>query len=111
MLLTTNMEDSMGKYNCAVDEKDDPVCYCGKPGQWGRNDGQSFGQSLFLCDDCFKQMQEDEVEMVAIPVDEYRRLKHAEAVLEALQGCGVDNWEGYDDAMQDVPNLEDIELW
>ena len=30
---------------------------------------------------------------------EIRRLQERDRVLSALEGAGVDNWEGYDDAM------------
>jgi len=30
----------------------------------------------------------------------YEELVEAQAKLDALEGAGVDNWEGYDDAME-----------
>jgi hypothetical protein len=38
-------------------------------------------------------------ETVTISVEEYDRLLECEYKLIALEGAGVDNWEGYDDAM------------
>jgi hypothetical protein len=40
-----------------------------------------------------------DVETVTIPKSEYESLLEAQAKLDALEGAGVDNWEGYDDAM------------
>ncbi|MGL4353204.1 MAG: hypothetical protein ACRCTP_04605 [Aeromonas popoffii] len=37
---------------------------------------------------------------------EYARLTAAEDKLLMLEGYGVDNWEGYDDAMQALENQE-----
>jgi len=31
--------------------------------------------------------------------DRYKELLHAEGILDALYGAGVDNWEGYDEAL------------
>ncbi len=36
---------------------------------------------------------------VEISESRYKELLAAEAKLDALEGHGVDNWEGYDDAM------------
>jgi len=38
-------------------------------------------------------------EMITIEVRRYEELLKEEAKLEALEACGVDNWQGYDDAM------------
>ena len=39
------------------------------------------------------------VEMVTIPSDEYDELRERDQFLDALEVAGVDNWEGYDMAM------------
>lgn len=36
---------------------------------------------------------------VAITPERLNELKHAEVTLGALEAAGVDNWEGYDDAL------------
>ncbi len=41
----------------------------------------------------------DPVEIVTIPASEYAALKEADSELEALHEWGVDNWEGYGDAL------------
>ena len=41
-----------------------------------------------------------ETKMVAIPVDRYEQLLEDSLWLPALRGAGVDNWEGYDYAME-----------
>lgn len=43
-------------------------------------------------------------ETVSITKQEYERLLKAEALLLALQAGGVDNWSGYDDAVQSLQN-------
>lgn len=45
-----------------------------------------------------------ELGMITIPKDEYDQLKESERLLEALQGAGVDNWEGYDYALELMEN-------
>jgi len=37
-----------------------------------------------------------------IAPDRYEELVEAEARLQALEAAGVDNWEGYDEAMEEV---------
>ena len=40
----------------------------------------------------------------------YRELLYAEAKLIELENWGVDNWEYYDDAIKDLPNIyEDLD--
>ena len=39
-------------------------------------------------------------EMVTIPKAEYEALLEASAKLDCLEGAGVDNWDGYDYAME-----------
>jgi len=41
-------------------------------------------------------------ETVTISKEEYDRLLKAEETLTALESHGVDNWDGYSDAMEDV---------
>ena len=43
-------------------------------------------------------MENDE-EMVKISKEEYKHLLEDSDTLSALEEAGVDNWEGYDDAM------------
>jgi len=38
--------------------------------------------------------------MVTISEKEYKNLLDDQWKLECLLGCGVDNWSGYDDAME-----------
>jgi hypothetical protein len=38
--------------------------------------------------------------MVTITLEEYERLMDVDELLSALDAAGVDNWEGYDDAME-----------
>ena len=37
--------------------------------------------------------------MVTITREEYERLQRASEFLDCLEGCGVDNWVGYSDAV------------
>lgn len=39
-------------------------------------------------------------EMITITRKEYESLKDAQDLLECLKGAGVDNWCGYDDAIE-----------
>lgn len=40
--------------------------------------------------------------MIRLPETEYEQLVDDSLVLKALYAAGVDNWEGYDDAMQSL---------
>ena len=48
-------------------------------------------------------------EMVTISKEEYESLLDSELQLSCLEACGVDNWEGYDDAMEMYNEDEDEE--
>lgn len=37
---------------------------------------------------------------ITIPLGEYAELKNAQLKLQAFEGAGVDNWEGYDYALE-----------
>jgi hypothetical protein len=39
-------------------------------------------------------------EEITITKEEYEKLVEDSKVLDALRRCGVDNWEGYDEAME-----------
>ncbi|WP_422023399.1 hypothetical protein [Pyruvatibacter mobilis] len=41
------------------------------------------------------------MDTLEIPREEYEELLADQALLYALRAHGVDNWEGYDDAMED----------
>lgn len=47
------------------------------------------------------------INTVTISKTEYDELKEKELILRALVNCGVDNWEGYDDAMDYLEVLKD----
>lgn len=47
-------------------------------------------------------MPEDDLEMISIPVSEYRQLLEDSTILEALYAGGVDNWEWYEDALANI---------
>ena len=51
-------------------------------------------------------MEEPEVVTVTIGAKRYEELLHSENKLMALEGAGVDNWEGYGDAMQALEEME-----
>ena len=44
----------------------------------------------------------DSLDITKISLDELNALKSSEAKLDALEACGVDNWEGYDMAMENL---------
>lgn len=39
-------------------------------------------------------------ETIIISIKEYEELLEAQKMLDALEGAGVDNWEGYSEAMK-----------
>ncbi len=39
---------------------------------------------------------------VTITKAEYKELRASAAMLNALEACGVDNWEGFDDAQESL---------
>ena len=47
-----------------------------------------------------------ENETVTIPKEEYEKLLDDSDMLNCLESCGVDNWEGYDDAVEMYHNPE-----
>lgn len=52
-------------------------------------------------------MAEREVTTVQLFILRYNELVEAERKLRALEAFGVDNWEGYDDAMSSIKPIED----
>lgn len=44
---------------------------------------------------------------ITIPLQEYLKFLHFQAKLEALEANGVDNWEGYDLAMEELQDQEE----
>jgi len=47
---------------------------------------------------------------VAISPDRLNELKHAEVMLAALNAAGVDNWDGYDNAMFKLHGVDETTL-
>jgi hypothetical protein len=54
-------------------------------------------------------MKNDNAEMVTISKEEYDQLVDDSKTLAALQAAGVDNWNGYDYAMEILSETEDSE--
>jgi len=48
-------------------------------------------------------------ETVTISKKEYESLLEDSEKLSALEAAGVDNWEGYDNAMEMMEDMEDME--
>jgi len=46
---------------------------------------------------------------VTVSVEEYTKLIQARTKLQCLENCGVDNWSGYDEAMEDYHREIDVE--
>lgn len=46
-------------------------------------------------------------DMVTITREEYEGLMNDSIMLCALEGAGVDNWQGYDDAMESYREMKD----
>lgn len=63
-----------------------------------------------LCDGCYQAGLTKERAMnetVTISSEEYKQLVADQKLLHALEGAGVDNWVGYDYAMEILENEED----
>ena len=52
--------------------------------------------------DTFDEPEKSNTDIITIPVEEHNRLCNAESKLIALENCGVDNWSGYDIAMEEL---------
>ena len=48
-----------------------------------------------------KNVEEQSTEMVTIPKSEYYSLIDRDVLLSCLENRGVDNWDGYDGAIQE----------
>jgi hypothetical protein len=44
---------------------------------------------------------------ITIPIEEYNQLVEDQRILDALHAGGVDNWEGYDEALSGFSDDED----
>lgn len=49
--------------------------------------------------------------MITLSEETYKKLKDDERLLEALYAHGVDNWSGWDDAIQEFFNERREEKW
>jgi hypothetical protein len=47
------------------------------------------------------------MDVVRVPVAEYRRLKERDEELSALEAYGVDNWDGYGEALRSLDSDEE----
>lgn len=45
--------------------------------------------------------------IIRVPLSRYIELLESEQKLDALDACGVDNWEGYGEAMRMLEDEED----
>lgn len=50
--------------------------------------------------------QEESEETITIKKSDYDELVENSKKLEALEDCGVDNWEGYDEALEYLEDME-----
>lgn len=48
-------------------------------------------------------------ETVTIPLQEYERLRDISILMDCLIDAGVDNWEGYDDAVSDYYDIKGVD--
>jgi len=53
------------------------------------------------------KMCENHEDTVDVPLNEYKRLKADQEFLHALRAFGVDNWEGYGEAVDSVNSAEE----
>ena len=49
-----------------------------------------------------KLIDDGKIELITITKKEYDQLIHSQKFLNALQGAGVDNWEGYNKALSET---------
>lgn len=49
-----------------------------------------------------------EVDTIKIPIEEYNELLNAKMLLDALEAYGVDNWSGFELAINDVEFIDEI---
>lgn len=47
---------------------------------------------------------DDTLETIVLSVKEYNRLLEDSKLLQALEAAGVDNWDGYEDALEYMEN-------
>lgn len=52
------------------------------------------------------ELKQDEEETITIKKSEYDDLIENSKKLEALEDCGVDSWEGYDEALEYLEDME-----
>lgn len=48
----------------------------------------------------------EEYRLIQVPENKYEDMELRLNKLDALEAAGVDNWEGYDDAMREVYNAD-----
>ena len=61
-----------------------------------------------VVDDEYDDYEEDEDDhLVTIREADYEELERRSKKLRFLEEAGVDNWEGYDNAMEDMTNFEE----
>lgn len=46
--------------------------------------------------------------MILVDADEWDELQDAQLMLNCLENAGVDNWDGYQDAMREYRKIEEI---
>lgn len=58
-------------------------------------------RKLLEAKDCFVRAKlSGELQTVTVPVGTFTRMRDAEQMLRALEAAGVDNWEGYGEALE-----------
>ena len=68
----------------------------GSKGQLSMSSKASFARSIGQTG--VKRTEYDLVEVVAVPVDDFKEIQRELEFLSCLRSAGVDNWEGYSDA-------------
>ena len=51
--------------------------------------------------------KDDSIETVTISKKDYEELRRDSVMLSALEEFGVDNWQGYEDAMESINDDDD----
>lgn len=70
-----------------------------------------FATMVLVCKELHKEREKakeaNAPKQVVISLQEFEKLKEDQEFLQALQAAGVDNWEGYDEALMETLREDD----
>jgi hypothetical protein len=65
---------------------------------------EEYCDSLEETIDCLKGFNHEQEQRIIVLLNSNKELKKSDDILTALESAGVDNWEGYEDAMSAFDN-------